>query len=112
MKKPRTRAVQEDESIRAEYEFEGGARGKHHQAMQAGYTITIHRADGARIVKEVRPKEGTVILEPDVRQYFPDSESVNTILRSLIRLIPRKHTQATQKAHTMNARRRVASSKR
>ena len=30
------------------------------------------------------------MLEPDVRQYFPDSEAVNHALRSLIALIPRK----------------------
>lgn len=56
--------------MRAEYAFKGGVRGKHHQAMQAGYTITIHKADGRRVIKEVRPKEGAVILEPDVRQYL------------------------------------------
>jgi hypothetical protein len=57
-------------------------------------SATIHRADGTRLVKEVRPKEGAVVLEPDVRRYFPDSDSVNTTLRSLIQLIPRKHTKA------------------
>jgi len=36
------------------------------------------------------PKEGVVILEPDVRSYFPDSESVNRVLRTLIKLIPTK----------------------
>lgn len=74
--------------MRAEYEFKGGVRGKHHQAMQAGYTITVRKADGSTVVKEVKPQKGTVILEPDVQSYFPDSESVNTALRSLIRLIP------------------------
>jgi hypothetical protein len=31
-----------------------------------------------------------VTLAPDVREYFPDSESVNAALRSLIGLIPKK----------------------
>jgi hypothetical protein len=31
------------------------------------------------------------MLEPDVREYFPDSEAVNEALRGLIALIPRKH---------------------
>jgi hypothetical protein len=74
--------------MRAEYDFKGGVRGKHHQAMQAGYTTTVHKADGSTVVKEVKPQKGTVVLEPDVQSYFPDSESVNTALRSLIRLIP------------------------
>jgi hypothetical protein len=32
----------------------------------------------------------TVILEPDAAAYFPDSESVNNVLRTLIALIPNK----------------------
>jgi len=74
--------------MRAEYDFTGGVRGKHYRAMQGGYTITIRKADGTILVKEVKPAEGAVILEPDVRQYFPDSSSVNATLRALIRLIP------------------------
>jgi len=30
------------------------------------------------------------MLEPDVQRYFPDSESVNKALRTLITLIPDK----------------------
>lgn len=44
--------------MRVEYDFAGGVRGKHYQDMQAGYTITIHQADGTTVTKEVRPKEG------------------------------------------------------
>jgi hypothetical protein len=77
-----------DDTLRAEYDFTGGVRGKHYRPMQGGYTITIHKADGTTLVKEVKPVEGAVILEPDVRKYFPDSDSVNATLRSLIRLIP------------------------
>ena len=74
--------------MRTEYDFSGGVRGKHYRAMQNGYTIIIHKADGSTLVKEVKPAKGTVVLAPEVRKYFPDSESVNTALRSLIRLIP------------------------
>jgi hypothetical protein len=45
----------------------------------------------------VKPKEGAVVLAPDVREYFPDSESVNTVLRSLIKLIPRQRRSASKK---------------
>jgi len=31
-----------------------------------------------------------VMLEPDVREYFPTSESVNKALRSLIEIMPKK----------------------
>jgi len=90
MKKVMTKGTQtrEDDTMRAEYDFTGGVRGKHYHAMQGGYTITIYKADGTTLVKEVKPVKGAVILEPDVRKYFPDSDSVNATLRSLIRLIP------------------------
>ena len=32
--------------------------------------------------------EGAVVLDPDVRVYFPDSATVNRTLRELIQLIP------------------------
>ena len=77
--------------MRDEYDFTGGVRGKYAEAMKAGYTITIHNEDGTTLVKEV-PPEGTIVLEPDVREYFPDSESVNRTLRSLITLVPLRKT--------------------
>ena len=76
--------------MRPEYDFRGGVRGKHSRAMAAGYTITEHHADGTTTVKQVKPPEGSVLLAPDVRPYFPDAESVNAALRSLIKLIPEK----------------------
>ncbi|MGA2400711.1 MAG: hypothetical protein ABSG91_03275 [Syntrophobacteraceae bacterium] len=63
--------------MRDEYDFTGGVRGKHYRAMQAGYTITIHQPDGETVVNEVKPQEGTVVLAPDVREYFPGAGSVN-----------------------------------
>jgi hypothetical protein len=91
------------DNMRAEYDFAGGIRGKHHRAMQAGYTITIHHADGTKEVKEVKSQEGSVVLAPDVREYFPDSESVNTALRSLIKLIPRKRHPTKKRAQGTGA---------
>ncbi len=91
----------DDDEMLPEYDFSGGVRGKHFKAMQAGYTITIHQKDGSKVVKEVKPRKGTVLLEPDVREYFPDSESVNRALRSLIMLIPvsTKRRRASKKPH-------------
>lgn len=89
--------MKKDSDMRAEYDFRDGVRGKHYRAMQAGYTITIHEADGTTVVKDVMPKEGAVILEPDVRAYFPDSESVNRTLRCLIPLLPKKLKTKTKK---------------
>jgi hypothetical protein len=84
--------------MRAEYDFKRGVRGKHYRAMQAGYTITIHKSNGKTIVKDVMPKGDAVLLEPDVKPYFPDSESVNKALRCLIPLLSKKH-KAKAKLH-------------
>ena len=54
------------------------------------HTITIHHEDGTTTTREYIPPKGIVVLDPDVRAYFPDSESVNRTLRSLIALIPEK----------------------
>jgi hypothetical protein len=99
MKKPLSRVVQlKDTDMRAQYDFRGGVRGKHYKAMQAGYTIAIHQADGTTIVKDVMPKRGAVVLEPDIQAYFPDSDSVNRTLRCLIPLLPQKRRAKTKKA--------------
>lgn len=56
MKKAVTKIVQmKDNDMRAEYDFTGGVRGKYYKAMQAGYRITIHNADGTTGVKDVMP---------------------------------------------------------
>lgn len=99
MTKVVTKMVQvKDNDMRAEYDFTGGVRGKHYGAMQAGYTITIHKADGTTVVKDVMPQKGAVVLEPDIRAYFPDSESVNRALRCLIPLLPKKRRTKPKKA--------------
>ena len=91
MKKGEIKTVKvEDNDMCAEYDFTGGVRGKHYSAMQAGYTITVHNPDGTTVVKDVMPKKGAVIIEPDIRTYFLDSESVNRALRCLIPLLPKK----------------------
>jgi hypothetical protein len=39
----------EEDYMRTEYDFADGVRGKHYKAMQAGYTITIYKADGTTV---------------------------------------------------------------
>lgn len=72
-----------------EYDFTGKnvVRGKHYRAMQKGYTVRVQNEDGTTTVQQFGP---TVTLDVDVSPYFPDSESVNKALRSLIALIPNK----------------------
>lgn len=98
MKKVVAEMVQiKDDDMRAEYNFTNGVRGKHCRAMQAGYTITIHKEDGTTVVKDILPKKGAVVLEPDIIAYFPDSESVNKALRCLIPLLPKRHRTKPKK---------------
>ena len=75
-----------------EYDLEGkkGVRGKYAKAMQKGYSVRVLHEDGTVTVRDFVPKENAVLLDADVKAYFPDSESVNRTLRSLINLIPDK----------------------
>jgi len=76
--------------MQSEYDFSGGERGKHTRAYHEGHSVAIHQEDGKTRIQHFTLQEGAVVLDPDVREYFPDTESVNTALRSLIALIPKK----------------------
>ena len=98
MKKATTELLKtvEDE-MRPEYDFRGAVRGKYYKPLHRGYTVHVHRADGTTIVQHFKLEEGTVMLQPDVREYFPDSEAVNTALRSLITLITQMPSKGQKK---------------
>ena len=70
--------------MREEYDFSGGVRGKHFKAYREGHTVRIHKEDGTTSVRYFTQEDGAVMLDPDVKAHFPDSESVNKALRSLI----------------------------
>ena len=76
----------------SEYDFTGkqGVRGKYYQAYRKGHTVKVHKIDGTVTIQYFTLEDGAIMLEPDVREYFPDSETVNTALRALIALIPPK----------------------
>jgi len=76
-----------DDELRPEYDFRSAVRGKHYKPLHDGYTVQIHQADGTTIVQHLKLEEGAVLLDPDVRQVFPDSVDVNDALRSLIALM-------------------------
>ncbi|MFZ5911926.1 MAG: hypothetical protein ACOYYU_18110 [Chloroflexota bacterium] len=84
------------EEMRAEYDFSGGVRGKHAAAYSEGHTVTIHKKDGTTIVQNFKLEEGAVMLAPDVREYFPDAESVNNALRMLISIAPKSHKRTSR----------------
>lgn len=82
-----------------EYDFasmKGGVRGKYYKAYREGHTVEIHKADGTTSVQYFGLEDGAVMLEPDVRKYFPDSEAVNRALRGLIALVPKGNKQVAR----------------
>ena len=92
--KNRRLAAAEDEML-PEYDFRGkqGVRGKYYQAYRQGHIVRIYEADGTVSVQHFMLADGAVMLEPDVRVYFPNSDAVNKTLRSLIALVPTKFTR-------------------
>lgn len=93
MKKAKTEQTTVDPiEMLPEYDFTGkkGVRGKYYRAYRQGHTVKIYKSDGTISVHYFTLEDGAVMLEPEVRQYFPSSDAVNTALRSLIALIPAK----------------------
>jgi len=91
MKKTTAKKLSDDMS--PEYDFSsmnGAVRGKYHKAYKIGHKVVIHNEDGTTTVQYFKLEDGAVMLEPDVKKYFTDSESVNKALRSLIAIIPQK----------------------
>ncbi len=56
----------EQDVTRTEYDFSSGVRGKHHDAYRQGTNL--------------------VLLEPDVAEVFKDSATVNSALRTLVKI--------------------------
>jgi hypothetical protein len=83
----------EDDDMLPEYDLakmRGGVRGKYYKAYRQGHTVKINKPDGAISVQYFTLEDGAVMLESDVRAYFPDSEAVNYALRCLIPLVAKQ----------------------
>lgn len=61
----------EDDTMREEYDFSQGVRGKYAKIYHQGSNV--------------------IVLAPDVAERFPNSESVNQALRSLAHIMDTKH---------------------
>ena len=60
----------EKETMREEYDFTAGIRGKYAKRFSGGSNI--------------------IVLDPDVARLFPDSKTVNEILRSIAKIAQQK----------------------
>lgn len=80
-----------DDDMLPEYDFDTSAtRGKYSAEYRRGHSVRVLKADGSESIQYFAPIDGTVALDPDVRRIFPDSESVNTALRTLMTARSRK----------------------
>lgn len=99
----------DDDDMLPEYDLRGKKleRGRYAELLKNGYSVSILNEDGTETITHYPPpppRTNLVVLEPDVEEYFPDSESVNRALRSLIALIPARKTR--QKARKVAAPRK------
>lgn len=74
----------ESDDMAPEYDLKDRphVRGKHSEAYQAGHELRIKETDGSTTVCFFTLEEGAVLLEPEVKAYFPDSQSVNRACRA------------------------------
>jgi len=82
----KTNKKKQKEEMRSEYDFSKAERGKFYRPLENGYKVHVNQSDGNEVINHYTLAEGTVLLAPDVREYFSDSQSVNEALRSLIQL--------------------------
>ncbi len=79
MKKARKNSAADRDTMRPEYDFSGGVRGKY-----------AARFRGQHVVK-------AVVLDADVAAAYPDSKSVNRALRAVIKAAPRRVAAKSRK---------------
>jgi hypothetical protein len=88
MNNPNSPLNLDSDEMLPEYDFSVGTRGKHYQAYRQGHSVTIYQEDGTTIVRDYPAIEAaTILLDPDVKPYFPDSQAVNHALCTLINLV-------------------------
>jgi len=80
----------ESEVIRP-VDFSGGVRGKHCAAYRRSHTVKVQQDDGTITVQKFVPDSDAVLIDRDVRDYFPDAASINNALRAIIGIMPQKY---------------------
>lgn len=101
MKKDNDKSFKDDpEQMKAEYDFskmKSGVRGKYYKTYRSGHEVRIHKENGSTDIQFFGLEDGAVMLDPDVLNYFPDSDAVNKALRALITILPEKKKKETSK---------------
>lgn len=73
-----------DLEMKDDYDFSGGVRGKHYGEFREGHTVYITDENGVVHEHRYSLEDGAIMLDPDLRSQFPDSDAVNAALRSLL----------------------------
>ena len=84
-----------DDTLRDDYDFSNGVRGKYRHLRGQPHTIKIRHPDGSVTLETV---EAATEIDPDVRSYFLGSGAVNRALRGLMELIPEKQGKRQQQS--------------
>lgn len=72
--------------------------------MPAEYKLDWSKAKPNPYAARLRGRTVAVVLEPDVAEAFPTSESVNTLLRSVLAAIPRRASSKRTTKRKVQAR--------
>ncbi|MBC8178496.1 MAG: hypothetical protein H8E19_13910 [Deltaproteobacteria bacterium] len=72
------KVMNNDPDMLEEYDFSNGVRGKYAKRYAEGTNV--------------------VLIDPDVAEFFPDHDTVNDALRSLIRIIKKKQNRFGEQA--------------
>jgi hypothetical protein len=56
--------------------------------MLPEYSFDYKTARPNRFASRLKPRRRAIILDPDIADFFPSSESVNAVLRALIYTMP------------------------
>jgi len=72
------KVMNNDTDLLKEYDFSKGVRGKYAKKYAKGTNL--------------------VLIDPDVAEFFPDHDSVNDTLRSLIKVIKKRHNRFAEQA--------------
>lgn len=78
MKGNSMKTMANDHEMLEEYDFSKGVRGKYAQRYAKGTNL--------------------IVIDPDVVQYFPDHDSVNEALRSLLPIVERQVRKFTEQS--------------
>lgn len=65
-------------------------RGKYYAGKDQAHAVHIYHEDGTVTKREFSSLQKVILLDADIAEHFPDSESVNRTLRTLIKLVPEK----------------------